>query len=120
MIPVNNTSPDCGGRSVSDENRRTRVGIFACSAEYWTIGFAESTFSLKDIKGLNYIQRLLRYPGRKFHTLDFIAEPVGGTNADVDINAVLRDPAVRIGGLGDSGEMLDERAKQEYKRRLRE
>src|SRR5260370_17327118 len=37
-----------------------------------------------------------------------------------DTGSVLHDPAVNIGGLGDSGEMLDARAKQDYKRRLLE
>jgi predicted ATPase len=71
------------------------------SGEYWTIGYEGTTFSLKDIKGLSYIQRLLQHPGEEFHALDLLS----GAGAS-------------IGRAGDAGEMLDAQAKQDYKRRL--
>ena len=98
-----------------------QAGIFACSGEYWTLGFENSTFSLKDIKGLGYIQRLLQHPGEEFHALDLLGSP--GTSAAPEIEradnaSLLGDATVSIGGLGDAGEMLDAKAKQEYQRRL--
>jgi predicted ATPase len=96
-------------------------GIFACSGEYWTLGYGNSTFSLKDIKGLGYIQRLLQHPGEEFHALDLLGSP--GTSAAPEVeradNASLLGVAtISIGGLGDAGEMLDAKAKHEYQRRL--
>jgi predicted ATPase len=98
-----------------------QAGIFACSGEYWTLGYGNTTFSLKDIKGLGYIQRLLQHPGEEFHALDLLGST--GTNAAseverVDQNSLLGGATVSIGGLGDAGEMLDAKAKQDYQRRL--
>ena len=98
-----------------------RVGIFACNGEYWTIGFDNATFSLRDVKGLNYIQRLLQHPGEEFHCLDLIRGPGKRTEtASADVSAILQDPGVSIGELGDAGEMLDPQAKQDYKRKYLE
>ncbi len=92
-----------------------------CSGEYWTLGYGNVRFSLKDIKGLGYIQRLLQHPGEEFHSLDLLSGPGASAEAELD-NAdkpsLLGDATVSIGGLGDAGEMLDAKAKQEYQRRL--
>jgi TolB-like protein/tetratricopeptide (TPR) repeat protein len=101
----------------------TRTAIFACSGEYWTVGYSGTTSSLKDIKGLSYIQRLLRHPGEKFHALDLLNEPGTAANLDLaagDLGSLIKDGSVSVGGLGDAGEMLDTQAKQNYKRRLLE
>lgn len=98
------------------------TGIFAKTGEYWTVGYGNASFSLKDVTGLSYIQRLLHHPGEEFHALDLLARPEASSAAESARRdeASLRDASVRIGGLGDAGEMLDGRAKQEYKRRLLE
>jgi predicted ATPase len=98
-----------------------QAGIFACSGEYWTLGSGNSTFSLKDIKGLGYIQRLLQHPGEEFHALDLLGST--GANAAPEVDradqtSLLGGATVSIGGLGDAGEMLDAKAKHEYQRRL--
>jgi len=80
-----------------------------------------STFSLKDVKGLSYIQRLLQHPGEEFHALDLLGtEAAPAQDPSADQAAVLGGAGVSVGGLGDAGEMLDGQAKQEYKRRLAE
>ncbi len=98
-----------------------QTGFFARSGEYWTIGFSGTRFSLKDVKGLSYIQRLLQHPGEEFHALDLLSGPgaVANTERTNSENASL-PVGVIIGGPGDAGEMLDARAKQDYKRRLLE
>lgn len=96
------------------------TGIFAQTGEYWTVRYGDASFSLKDIKGLSYIRRLLQHPGEEFHVLDLLARPGAGSAAEsarADGASLLRDTSV---GIGDAGEMLDGRAKQEYKRRLLE
>ena len=98
-----------------------QTGIFVRSGEYWTLGYRNTSFSLKDIKGLSYIQRLLQHPGEEFHSLDLLSGPGGSAAAELesaDKPALLSDATVSIGGLGDAGEMLDAKAKQEYQRRL--
>ncbi len=98
-----------------------QTGVFVCSGEYWTIGYGNASFSLKDIKGLGYIQRLLQHPGEEFHSLDLLSGPSAGTGVELestDKASLLGSETVNIGGLGDAGEMLDAKAKQEYQRRI--
>ena len=124
MATVTSRSPD-GDHDASPVRRSPdRAGIFFQNGEYWTLGLGGSTFALKDIKGLSYIQRLLRQPGRELHALDLL----GSASSDPKELATIVGPehtlpvgiAIRKGLSGDAGEMLDERAKAEYKRRLRE
>ncbi len=109
------------GRQSAPDVPRTQTAIFARNGEYWTIGYLGTTFSLRDLKGLRYLQRLVRHPGEEFHALDLLSEP--GTSAPTetaDADSLVGEPNVNIGGLGDAGPMLDARAKQEYRRRLLE
>jgi adenylate cyclase len=93
-----------------------QTAILARSGDVWTVGYGGATFSLKDIKGLGYIQRLLQHPGEEFHALDLLSGPgaVGNTESTNPDNASLHVEA------GDAGEMLDAKAKQDYRRRLLE
>lgn len=110
------------------ENRRAtsprgevlpKTVIFAANGDYWTIGELGTTFSIKASKGLSYIHRLLQHPGEEFHSLDLLSD-LGGrfAAAGIGIDAVSDDDTLSVGRLGDAGEMLDAKAKQEYKRRL--
>ncbi|MGH3787965.1 MAG: ATP-binding protein [Pseudonocardiaceae bacterium] len=53
------------------------AAVFRCEGEYWTIGFEQVLFRLRDTKGLQYLRRLLAAPGQQFHVLDLAA----GTNS---------------------------------------
>src|SRR5712692_5121067 len=44
--------------------------IFRKEGEYWTLGYGDKSFRLKDTKGLGYLAHLLRHPGVEFHVLD--------------------------------------------------
>ncbi|MGO9450123.1 MAG: ATP-binding protein [Candidatus Binataceae bacterium] len=94
-------------------------GVFARSGEIWTLGSGGPTFALKDVKGLSYIQRLLQHPGQEFHAFDILRDPADA-EPGTDKSALLADATISIGGLGDAGEMLDARAKEDYRRKLRE
>ena len=94
-----------------------------CRGEYWTIGYGSASFSLKDIKGLGYIQRLLQHPGEEFHSLDLLNSPgasAAGESDSANKISLLGGDTVSIRGLGDSGEMLDAKAKRQYQRRIAE
>ena len=95
-----------------------RTAVFAMVGEFWTIGFAGDTCSLKTSKGLSYIQRLLQHPGDEFHALDLVNGPGSYVPDEGEGESSASDTNLSVGRLGDSGEMLDPRAKQEYKRRL--
>ena len=109
------------GHPGSPPTANEQRGVFACSGEYWTVGYGNTSFSLKDVKGLGYIQRLLQHPGEEFHSLDLLGSPATSAAAEVgrtDKASLLGGATVSIGGLGDAGEMLDAKAKQEYQHRL--
>ena len=96
-----------------------QAGIFARNGEYWSVGYGAARFSLKDIKGLSYIERLMQHPGQEFHVLDLLTMgPAAVNDASTSRPEALSGAAVSIGGLGDAGEMLDAQAKQAYKLRL--
>jgi hypothetical protein len=89
--------------------------VFHREGDYWTVGFEKHTTRLRDSKGLQYLARLLANPGREFHVLDLV---VAG-KAALDMS---RDPAGSrlVPDAGDAGQLLDARAKEEYRRRLAE
>jgi len=66
---------------------------------------------------IKYIDWLLKHSGEEFHVLDLVSESVADSNSEIDIP---RNSTFSISRLGDSDEMLDARAKQDYKHRLGE
>ena len=92
------------------------LSVFRREGEYWSVAFDGRMVRLKDSKGLRYLTRIISHPGHAFHVLDLVAGEhgqTGGAMAATESGATL--PA-----LGDAGEMLDERAKGAYRRRLAE
>jgi hypothetical protein len=73
--------------------------------DHWVVGQGDVVFHLRDVKGLHMLARLTSEPGRELHVLDLSHTP------DAQEGAPDR---------GDAGEVLDERARAEYGRRLRE
>jgi tetratricopeptide (TPR) repeat protein len=84
--------------------------LFRLDGQFWTLRYRAVTVWLKDAKGLHDLGRLLRQPGRELHVLDLVG---GGAAAGVDGNH-------RAVGRSDLGELLDARARAEYRRRLAE
>ncbi|MCX5192475.1 transcriptional regulator [Streptomyces sp. NBC_00249] len=82
---------------------------FVREGDHWKVVLDGRRVSVRDSKGMHHLARLLAAPGREFHVLDLVA-------ADSD------DPAVAavLLGAGDAGPLLDDRAKQAYRRRLAE
>jgi tetratricopeptide (TPR) repeat protein len=79
------------------------TNVFRREGDYWSVVFEGRTVRVRDRKGMRYLAHLLAHPGREFHVLDLVAAETGQPTA-----------------LGDAGEMLDERAKAAYRRRLAE
>jgi tetratricopeptide (TPR) repeat protein len=84
-------------------NIATDTNVFRREGDYWLLVFEGRTERVRDLKGFRYLARLLAHPGREFHVLDLVAAETGQQMP-----------------LGDAGEMLDERAKTTYRRRLAE
>jgi tetratricopeptide (TPR) repeat protein len=81
----------------------TETNVFRREGDYWSVVFDGHTVRVRDLKGMRYLAQLLTHPGREFHVLDLVAAETGQQME-----------------LGDAGEMLDERAKAAYRRRLAE
>lgn len=101
-VPSETESPD------GDENSFVRDG------DFWTLAFAGKRSLIKDAKGLHYIVTLLRNPGQEVPALELARSAAGG--GDAGRHAGSDDLA--LGGLGDAGVLLDEKAKREYRQRL--
>jgi predicted ATPase len=102
---------------------QSQAAIFACNGEYWTIGYADTAFTVRDVKGFSYIQRLLQHPGEEIHALDLVGGPGAGAvsegeRIETHESSLPAGVSFRRGLSGDSGEMLDAQAKQEYRNRL--
>lgn len=82
-----------------------RGNVFYRRGEFWEIAFEGKTIYLKDSVGLGYIARLLMTPGRTIPAVTLLAARTG------------IDPLV---ATGSSGEMLDEKARGNYKQRYQE
>jgi tetratricopeptide (TPR) repeat protein len=88
------------GSSRSDGRAAPGVAELRRRGEHWALTFGGAEVVLPDLKGLDYLARLLAEPGREFAALELAA--VGG--------------AVVEAGLP----VLDDEAKASYRRRLRE
>jgi tetratricopeptide (TPR) repeat protein len=109
----------------------THRGVFSREGEFWRLAYDGESFGLKHSKGLDYIAQLLRFPGTEFHALDLVGGNVGTAGTPDDISAkarsslpqgedALASAGIHVGGLGDAGEMLDDEAKAQYRRRVDE
>jgi tetratricopeptide (TPR) repeat protein len=123
------SSRDAGDAKPEAKLRSDQRGLFRNEGEYWSIGSGTNAFRLKGSKGLAYVAHLLRHPGTEFHVLDLVGGIAGGS-ADDEISQLtqglpradeeLAKAGMQVTNLGDAGEMLDEQAKADYRRRLSE
>jgi tetratricopeptide (TPR) repeat protein len=94
------------------------VALFRREGEVWAIAFGDTTFRLRDVKGLRYLALLLGSPGRELHVLELVQAAEGLTGAAPAASRVERD--LRRSSLGGSEPVLDEQAKEAYRLRLQE
>ncbi|MEW6272386.1 MAG: AAA family ATPase [Thermodesulfobacteriota bacterium] len=100
--------------------RSPAQGVFRKDGEYWTVGWKDRPLRLKESKGLAYLALLLRHPTTEFHVLDLVGglarhrEDDDAGRSDPDLDAA----GLHVAGSDDAGELLDDRAKATYRRRL--
>jgi hypothetical protein len=85
------------------------ASVFRREGQFWTLTYAGITTRLKDAKGLGDLARLLAAPGVEIHVLDLAGAP-----------GARGEPVQQALASGDLGELLDARARAEYRRRLAE
>jgi hypothetical protein len=102
-------------RAASEAISPARPNLFRREGEYWAIAYGGDAFRLKDSKGLRYLARLLEQRGHELHALDLV-----GGERDPDALRSRMEPGLTMSPSSDAGEILDARAKAEYRRRLTE
>ncbi len=88
------------------DQRRLTANEFRREGQFWTLTYRDRTIRMKDAKGLRDLAQLLTRPDHEVHVLDLIGAP--GSSRDA------------LGRTGDLGELLDARARAEYRRRVAE
>jgi tetratricopeptide (TPR) repeat protein len=91
-------SPGAGGSAT--ELLAPRTFALERSGDAWTATHAGASFQLRDGKGLRYLARLVAEPRCEVHALD-LADALDGVDG------------------GDAGELLDARAREQYRQRVR-
>ena len=109
---ANPTAPNAAHEE-SEEQTTLGRNAFRLEGDYWTVVFEQRTVRMRDLQGMRYLARLLADPGREFHVLDLAA-----AEADKNPQTGSGRTAGLSHALGDSGEILDARAKNAYRRRL--
>ena len=85
-----------------------RVAELALDGKWWVASFGGTRMRLQTSKGLRYLAELVARPGVERHALDLVDRVEGVAPAD--------GPDRRA--LGDAGEVLDARARVEYRHRI--
>lgn len=88
--------------------RRTKDAEFRHAGHGWWIRYDGTAFVLPDFKGVRYLSHLVMRPGSELHVADLIAAAEG------DADGATRRCAV----FGHAGDVLDARARTEYRARL--
>ncbi len=83
--------------------------------QYWTVRYGDEMARLRDRKGLRHLAHLLAAPGRELHVLELIQAESGGTTV-----AATADDDLARHVTEREEPVLDARAKEAYRRRLRE
>lgn len=104
-----------GADSVDEQRTSARPATFSSESDIRTVSFAGETVSLRDLKGFRYIERLLVAPKREFHVLDLVAveQDMLPTGQSVE-QAIDFETGIGVGAIP----VLDEQARQAYRRRL--
>jgi hypothetical protein len=88
--------------------------VFRREGQYWTVAYEGRTARLHDLRGLRYIADLLASPGREFHALELLTAHTSSGAREAGVHEL--DGA----SSAVSEPILDARAKEEYRRRLRD
>jgi tetratricopeptide (TPR) repeat protein len=106
--------PEATPRAAADAPPISGVAVLRQKGDTWLVAHGESSFHLKDAKGLVYLARLLAEPGRELHVLDL----VGGPGAAPGRGGAAAEAGLSAGEGGDAGELLDAQARAAYRERL--
>lgn len=102
-------------RGVSTLLPRTPLWVFQEHRLGWSIGSRRRLFEFPDLRGMTYLQALLRNPGVEISVEQLVESARPTTTPPV------RDPDFEALGSGESGqELLDDQARREYQQRIKD
>jgi len=90
---------------------RDAIEAFEKEGDVWLVKAFGMEARIKSIRGMEYLARLVSSPGVEIHASDLLS---GGSVRSDDV------PPIELGVGGGADPVLDERAKKEFARRLRE
>jgi hypothetical protein len=97
-----------------DAETASREAVFRNEGQFWTVSYLDSSFRVKDMRGLHHIAHLLAHPNERFHVRELSAS-VGGDA----FSPATSDPSIHPDGE-DAPPILDSKAKADYRARLSE
>jgi hypothetical protein len=119
-ILVNESGQLAGSRSAVSRKTQSRC-LFRREGEYWSIAYEGDAFRLRHSKGLGYLAELFSRPGTDLHALTLAAGASGpACLARVTNGRAAAGEGLTSSGVGDAGELLDDQAKDAYRRRIQE
>lgn len=100
-----------------EHDRTIEPARFRLDGAIRTVSFAGQNALIGDLKGFRYLARLLGEPGREFHVLDLVAVEQSALPTNT---AAAASGSTAEGIAGQGLPVLDEQARQAYRRRLAE
>ena len=105
-------------------NQAPLCNSFVLTGEYWNITFNQKTVAVKNTKGIGYIEYLIRNKGKEVHVSDlfYAINPKDAAHSNESLSDMSEEQLAAEGfilsSLGDSFELLDEKAKATLKLRI--
>ncbi|MGI8794557.1 MAG: hypothetical protein ACR2H3_15520 [Acidimicrobiales bacterium] len=90
-------------------------GTFRAEGGSRIVGMGEITIAVRDLKGYQYIERLLAEPDREFHVLDLVGRASAASNS---VAGSAEGLDLVSAGVGAGLPAIDEAARSAYRRRL--
>jgi hypothetical protein len=100
----------------AEASRDADRGTFRREGQFWTVAYRGEMARVHDLKGLRYIGLLLAAPGRDVHVLELAGAQAGEFLSGDHAGA----QGLRASRLGGTEPVLDQRAKDDFRRRLAE
>ncbi len=113
---VLNANGSNGTHKSEPADEKSAAGSFRRQGDFWNVSYAGKVCLLKHVKGMQYLEQLLRHPAHEFHALELAsleaADPAERSAPELELlgkSDALQD---------DAGVQLDSEAKAAYRRRL--
>ena len=98
----------------ADMSRESGEFVFRRGGDGWLVRFEGREFSMRHLRGLEHIARLLAHPGQEVSALELS----GGGHVSKAKMQALSQESLRVADSGNVGQPLDAQAQKEYRARI--